>query len=145
VNPDGLPAGYAFELGVYEGVGTQYGVVFSGSAGSGSVPIEETLPLSGLQPGVTYAYRISVLSGYIPGESHTLQGAPVTFTTAGVPAVLQIPPPLAQLPIPNIAFPKLSLSPVLKCKSGYKRNKHGKCAKIKAKAKGKARKGKKKK
>jgi hypothetical protein len=106
VNPDGLPASYVFELGVYNGTGTQYGIVFSGPAGSNTVPIEEELALTGLQPGTTYAYRITVSSGYIGNESHTVQGAPVTFTTLGLPSVLVLPPVLTQLPIPNISFPK---------------------------------------
>jgi hypothetical protein len=110
VNPDGRPASYAFEVGVYDGTSTQYGVVFSGSAGSGSTPIEETWPLTGLQPGTTYAYRITISSGYIVTESHTLQGGAGTFTTTGLPAALSLPPVLGQLPIPKIAFPKTTPS-----------------------------------
>jgi DNA-binding beta-propeller fold protein YncE len=110
VDPDGLPATYAFELGVYEGAGTQYGIVFSGPAGSSSVAVEEALGLTGLQPGTTYAYRITVSSGYINNESHTLRGAPSTFTTGGLPSVLGLPAVMAQLPIPNIAFPAAATS-----------------------------------
>jgi NHL repeat len=105
VNPDGLPATYAFELGVYQGTGTQYGVVYSASAGSSTIPVEETLALSGLQPGTTYAYRLSISSGYITNETHTLQGAPAAFTTPGLPSVLANPPLLPQLAIPNVTFP----------------------------------------
>ncbi len=106
VDPDGLPATYAFEVGVDRGAGTQYGVASSGPAGAGSSAIEERLPLTGLQPGTTYAYRIAVSSGYIDNASHTVYGAPVTFTTAGLPAVLALSPILAQLPVPPVAFPK---------------------------------------
>lgn len=106
VDPDGQSATYMFELGVYAGAATQYGVVFSGPAGASSVPVEESLALTGLQPGTTYAYRIAIKSGYVKGESHTLQGTPLTFTTAGLPSVLPEPTVLAQLQIPNIAFPK---------------------------------------
>lgn len=105
VDPDGLPASYAFELGVYNGAATQYGVVFSGSTGAGTALEVEMLSLIGLQPGTTYYYRISIHSGYILNESHTLQGAPGTFTTLGLPATLASPTPLAMLPIPPIAFP----------------------------------------
>ena len=105
MNPDGLPASYAFELGVYNGAATQYGVVFSAPAGTSTVAVEETLALSGLQPGTTYAFRIAISSGYVENESHTVQGAPVTFTTAGLPEVLSVPAVLAQLAIPNISFP----------------------------------------
>jgi DNA-binding beta-propeller fold protein YncE len=105
VNPDGLPATYAFELGVYVGAGTRYGIVASGSAGSSTIPVEASLPLAGLQPGTTYAYRITISSGYISNPTHTLQGAPVTFTTGGLPAVLTPPAPMVQLAIPPIEFP----------------------------------------
>ncbi|HWY17651.1 MAG TPA: hypothetical protein VNY27_02945 [Solirubrobacteraceae bacterium] len=100
VNPDGQPANYIFELGVSAGSGTQFGVVFSGPTGASTTPVTETLALSGLQPGGTYAYRIVIRGGY--GEA---VGAPATFTTEGLPAVLTLPPLLAQIPIPPIAFP----------------------------------------
>ncbi len=116
VDPDGLPASYAFELGVYNGAATQYGVVFSGFAGSGSVLLEETLPLSGLQPGTTYAYRIAISSGYIDSASHTVQGQPATFTTTGLPTVLAPPPLFTQLPTPHVAFPKAGNKPPKKKK-----------------------------
>lgn len=103
VDPDGEPAAYAFEVGIYNGASTRYGNVFSGSAGEGDVPIEETLALTGLQPGTTYAYRIKVESSY-----GTAYGATVTFTTAGLPSVLVVPRVLAQLSVPNIGFPRES-------------------------------------
>jgi DNA-binding beta-propeller fold protein YncE len=106
VDPDGLTATYAFELGVYQGAATQYGTVFSGPAGEGVNPIEETLPLTGLQPGTTYAYRITITSAY-----GTSQGSPMTFTTSGLPAVLVVPSELSQLPIPPIAYPVNPSSP----------------------------------
>ncbi len=127
VNPDGQPATYAFELGVYAGSKTRYGVVFLGSAGTGTVPVTETLGLSGLQPGTTYAYRIVVASGY-----GTETGAPVLFTTTGLPSVLALPAPLAQLAIPAIAFPVEAKAATTvkksapKCKRGEKLA-HGKC------------------
>jgi NHL repeat len=106
VNPDGLPATYSFELGVYEGATTQYGDVFSGPAGTAATATEETLALTGLQPDTTYAYRIAVHSGYIHNSNNTIEGATVLFTTAGVPTVIEVPASLAQLAIPAIAFPK---------------------------------------
>jgi hypothetical protein len=108
VNPDGLPAGYTFELGVYNGATTQYGIVFSGSAGTSTTPIEKTLALTSLQPATTYAYRITITSGYIKNESHTIQGETKTFTTHGLPEALSEPAVLAQLPTPPITFPKVS-------------------------------------
>jgi hypothetical protein len=149
VNPDGAPTTYAFELGVYEGADTQFGVVASGNLEASSPPSEETLALSGLQPGTAYAYRISLTSGYIPGEAHTLQGGTVTFTTSGLPAVIAPPAVLAQLPVPAIAFPGETgdsggAKRVVVCRRGYKRGSHGQCVR-KAKPKMKAGRRKKKK
>ncbi|HEY5344389.1 MAG TPA: hypothetical protein VIJ66_12130 [Solirubrobacteraceae bacterium] len=135
-DPDGQPAVYVFELGVYEGAGTHYGIVFSGSAGASSTPVAESLPLSGLQPGTIYAYRIVVKSGY--GEA---VGQTLTFTTEGLPAVLAVPAPLAMLAVPNIAFPREAQShtttvkkkaSVVKCKRGKKRVR-GRCVAAKRK------------
>jgi NHL repeat len=101
VNPDGQAATYTFELGLYAGAATQYGVVFSGPAGAGSVPVEEKLVLSGLQPGTEYAYRIVV-----KGASGEAKGDTATFAIAGLPSVLVVPSMLAQLAVPPIAFPR---------------------------------------
>lgn len=106
VNPDGQPATYAFELGVYEGAGTQYGVVFSGPAGTGTTPLAQSLGLTGLQPGTTYAYRITVKSGY-----GTATGETVLFTTTGLPSILEVPSPLPLLAMPSIAFPSPAIPP----------------------------------
>ncbi|HEY3830407.1 MAG TPA: NHL repeat-containing protein [Solirubrobacteraceae bacterium] len=105
VNSAGQSATYAFELGVYAGAGTQYGVVFSGPAGAEEIALEEAFAVSGLQPGTTYAYRVAVSDGYVRSASHTVYGSPVLFTTAGLPSVLLSPPSLALLAVPNIAFP----------------------------------------
>ena len=112
VDPDGLPASYTFELGAYEGANTQYATIFTGPAGTGTASTQETLPITGLQPGTTYAYRITVTSGYIDNETHTIQGSPVTFTTAGLPAVLTSPPATGLLAIPTIAFPPQRQGPL---------------------------------
>jgi len=135
VSPNGAPTSYAFELGVYEGAATQYGVVASGSAGSGTAPVTVGLTLSGLQPGTTYAYRLSIASGYLPGAG-SAQGATVMFTTPGLPAAIAPPPLLAQLPVPSIRFPG---PPPPKCKKGFRRDKHGKCVRQKRKKKRDAR------
>ena len=101
VDADGQAATYMFELGRYNPSGTVYGVVLSGSAGAGESAVYESLGLSDLQPGTTYAYRIAIREG--TGE--VIHGEPVTFTTSGLPAVLSLPATLAQLPVPDIAFP----------------------------------------
>jgi NHL repeat len=126
VNPDGQPATYKFELGVYAGPTTQYGVVFSGLTGAGTTPVEKTLALTGLQPATTYAYRIQIASGY--GNA---TGQPETFTTTVLPAVVQIPVPVVMLTIPKIAFPEKPTP--AKCKHGLVRDKHNKCVKSKKK------------
>jgi hypothetical protein len=106
VNPQGSQSTYAFELGVYEGMATQYDIVASGSTGTGTVAEPETVTLTGLQPGKTYAYRISVGNGDIANETHTLQGAMATFTTAGAPVLLSSPPTVALLPVPAVSIPR---------------------------------------
>lgn len=109
VNPDGQPASYTFELGVYNGSSTRYGTVLSGPAGEGTTPVSEQLALSGLQPGTTYAYLIKVESGY-----GSAAGAPLTFTTSGLPAGPIGPALIPQLQIPNIEFPGVAVEPASK-------------------------------
>jgi NHL repeat len=105
VEPNGVPTTYSFELGIYNGAGTQYGVIAGGSAGSAEGPVPVSASLTGLQPGTTYAYRLSISSGYLLNETHTLQGATGTFTTPGLPSVLSSPASLPMLATPSIAFP----------------------------------------
>jgi hypothetical protein len=101
VDPDGASATYSFEVGVYAGASTQYGVVFSGSVAGASALVAEQLALTGLQAGTTYAYRIAISSpGY--GEA---KGAPVLLSTQGLPEALSSPVPLPLLAVPGISFP----------------------------------------
>jgi NHL repeat len=129
VNPDGALSAYTFELGVYQGSATQYSIVASGSTGTGTVAEPESFGLTGLQPGVTYAYRIAVSSGY-----GSAQGAPMIFTTGALPLIISSPVAPALLPLPDISFPKAPVT----CKRGYKLNKQSKCVKNKAKPKPKS-------
>jgi hypothetical protein len=101
VDPDGAGATYAFQAGIYNGASTVYSTIAQGPTGSESGPVPESFTLTGLQPGTTYAYRVTISSAYGVAE-----GTPVTFTTAGLPAVLFAPTVLEQLPVPPIAFPK---------------------------------------
>ncbi len=139
INPDGKPATYSFELGVYTGGSTQYGIVYSASTSAETTPIGESLGLSGLQPGTTYAYRISIHSGY-----GTAEGQPVTFTTEGLPAVLASPAPLPMLATPNVAFPSSittkPASKTKKAKAKAKKTKHKKQKKKKQRPRKHARK-----
>ncbi len=100
VNPDGQPAVYTFEAGLYEGAATQYGVVFTATVGAATTVVPEEVGLSGLQPGATYAYRIKLTSGYGAAYGETL-----TFTTQGLPAVLTVPATPMLLAVPAIVFP----------------------------------------
>jgi hypothetical protein len=100
VNPDGQPAVYQFELGLYNGSNTKFGTVISGELSGGFAPVERHVGLTGLQPGRTYAYRVYIQSGY--GTSY---GTTSTFTTEGLPGVLVIPTELGQLPVPQIKIP----------------------------------------
>jgi hypothetical protein len=124
VNPDGQPATYAFELGVYNGAGTQYGTVFSASTTAAATP---SFMLTGLQAGTMYAYRIAIRSGY--GEA---VGTATTFTTLGLPSVLPVGAAPVQLPVPSIPFPTEPKTPA-KCRHSYTHDKHGKCIKTKRK------------
>jgi hypothetical protein len=105
VNPDGQPATYCFELGVYAGSQTQYGALTSGTVPVNTTPIGEAFGVSGLQPGTTYAYRIKISTpGF--GEAY---GSPVLFTTEGLPTVLAVPAPLGVLAMPEgVTFPQES-------------------------------------
>jgi NHL repeat len=127
VNPGGQSATYSFELGVYAGASTRYGIVVSGTA---LTPTAESFSVTGLQPGTTYAYRIQIASGY--GSS---TGEPVTFTTGGLPSVLVLPAPVSLLAVPPVAFPveapALKPHPSVRCRRGQVRNRHGKCVRRK--------------
>jgi phosphodiesterase/alkaline phosphatase D-like protein len=129
VNPDGQAATYAFELGVYNPGGTQFGIVSSGAAGSSTGPVEESLQLTGLQPGTTYAYRISVHSGY--GEA---SGETMTFTTEGLPSVLEVPGVLGKLTFAHPPFPSESTVKT-RCKKGFRLDKSHKCVATRKKRK----------
>ncbi len=114
VEPDGQTVSYAFELGVDQGASTQYGVVYSGAVAASATPVAETFAPSGLQPGTSYAYRITVRYGNGLTSGWSATGSPVSFTTQGLPSVLSLPAPLAQLPVPSIVFPAAVTTPKTK-------------------------------
>jgi len=137
VDPDGPAETYAFELGLYAGAATQFGIVFSGPVEAGLEPVEKQLALAGLQPATTYAYRIWIQdssdpSGMVVGETRV-------FTTSGLPSVLESPASLPMLPVPATKFPTQGTPRgklVVKCKRGYQRNKRNRCVKKVKRAKG---------
>ncbi len=126
VDPDGQAATYQFELGLYNGENTHFGVVLTAEAGTGVGPSEERLALAGLQPGTTYAYRIAISSGHAtsPGEPTTFTyGATVTFTTAGIPEALSLPAVASLVPVPAIAFPTTVIATTTKPETKAKTHK----------------------
>ena len=130
VNPDGAGAIYTFQVGLYNGSSTVYSTVAAGATSAVAGPETEEFMVTGLQPGRTYAYEVTIKSSYTQlGEA--VAGAPVLFTTAGLPTVLFAPTTVTLLPVPNIVLPTM--------KQALK----GKNTKIK-KAKHRSRKGKRK-
>lgn len=128
VETDGQAATYTFELGVYEGAATRYGLVYSGPVAATSEAVPEQVQLSDLQPGTTYAYRIGVHVGDGSGPGASALGAAETFATQGLPDVLVSPAAAPLLATPDIAFPTITQpTHVAACKRGYKRNARGKC------------------
>ncbi|HSZ69709.1 MAG TPA: hypothetical protein VK756_05040 [Solirubrobacteraceae bacterium] len=121
VDPGGQQATYVFELGVYTGASTAYGVVLSGTVPAETQSVAESEQLTGLQPGTTYSYRITIRSGY--GEA---TGTVTTFTTEGLPAILTAPLATTLLPAPNIAFPNAPSKQAngKKKKASHKKTKH---------------------
>jgi hypothetical protein len=109
VEPNGLPATYAFELGVYQGAETAYGITQSGAVPPETGAVGESQPITGLQPGTTYAYRI-----VIHGVSGQSTGATVLFTTQGLPSLLNTPTSEPLLAAPNIPFPDTAQTPPAK-------------------------------
>ncbi len=127
VDTSGLPSTYGFEVAT----GTDYGPPTGlGSVGAGLSEAPVSLALTGLVPGVTYRYRLTVTN--LDGTSY---GEDRTFTTAVFASTFAVPPaPLPFVSVPSFVFPSESRSTVVK-------------KKVKAKAKSKKRlkaKGKKK-
>ena len=84
VNPDGPPTTYYFQYGGTTAYGEQSPPI---PAGKGDSVNGETGDLSGLQPGVTYHYRI-VASNESSGTPQTVYGQDETFTTPSTTPVL---------------------------------------------------------
>jgi phosphodiesterase/alkaline phosphatase D-like protein len=84
VNPDGPPTTYYFQYGGTIAYGQQSLPL---PAGKGSSVNGETGELSGLQPGVTYHYRI-VASNESSGTPQVAYGKDETFTTPSTPPIL---------------------------------------------------------
>lgn len=100
IETGGLTAAYTFEVGVYAGAATQYGVVFSGSVPASTGPVSRSLAVVGLQPGTIYAYRIQAENGYGSafGDTHVFE---TNRLAVSLPETLS-----SMIPVPSsISFP----------------------------------------
>jgi hypothetical protein len=105
VDSDGLQTAYGFQIATDTNYGPATGLGGVGAGLSETV----TLGLTGLQPGVTYHYRVQATN--VDGTTY---GADQTFTTPGFPSPLA---PVAVAPliaIPDIAFPVGATAPTPK-------------------------------
>jgi len=84
VNPEGKEAKYYFEYGKTVSYGTK---TTEASAGSGRTAVEESSAVTGLEPEVTYHYRIVAKNSF-----GTSDGADHTFTTLAQSWLLQTTP-----------------------------------------------------
>lgn len=98
VGTNGLPSTYGFEISTSTDYGPPTGL---GSVGAGLNEALVSLRLSGLQPGTTYHYRLTVTN--LDGTSY---GEDRTFTTSTFASTFATPPaPLPFVGVPQIAFP----------------------------------------
>jgi streptogramin lyase len=98
VDPNAAATTYRFEYGTTTAYGSSTPVT---SAGAGDAPVVVTAQLAGLDPGVTYHYRLVATS-----PVGTIFGADRTFTTAAPP------PPQPPPPQPVGGVPLLTAGPV---------------------------------
>lgn len=84
INPNGGETTYQFEYGTTTSYGSTVPTVAK-SIGSGSTTIVVSEPLTGLQPGVVYHYRISATNaaGVTKGEDRTLSTLALPTATTG--------------------------------------------------------------
>jgi hypothetical protein len=77
INPHGAEAGYYFQYGPTTAYGAQTPTI---SAGSGTVIVKVSQPISGLQLGTVYHYRVVAVT-----PTATIAGQDHTFTTKKIP------------------------------------------------------------
>jgi hypothetical protein len=78
VNPNGASTTYQFEYGLTTGYGTVVPTT-PGSAGSGTVAVNESAPVSGLTASTLYHFRLNATN-----SGGTSNGSDLTFTTSAV-------------------------------------------------------------
>ena len=105
VDPNASETTYRFEYGLTTAYGSS---TASASAGAGDAPVGVSAQISGLEPGVTYHYRLVASSA-----TGTSLGADGTFTTGAEPEQPGPPPPPAPVGGPPIltAGPSRNLGP----------------------------------
>ena len=82
LNPDGLPTSYYIQYG-----GVNYGQQTpTQNVPASTGPLGETITLQGLEPGVTYHYRL--VANNVNGINQTAFGEDATFTTTATPVAL---------------------------------------------------------
>jgi plastocyanin len=79
VNPNGQATEYFFKYGTTTGYGTD---TSAQSAGTGTISVSASVPVTGLAPGTTYHFEL--VATYASGSS-TVLGGDRTFTTASPP------------------------------------------------------------
>jgi hypothetical protein len=132
LEPKGEPTRWELLLGTAPGE-----LIYRASGRTSSSEAEPLVVNAGsLSAGTTYYYKFVAVN-----PDGTVETPEASFTTVAAPvAAPEITPPL--LALPDIAFPKEeALTPTTtpkktaKCPKGKKRNGHGKCIKVKTKAK----------
>jgi hypothetical protein len=144
VQTQGLPTRWELQLS------TNPAILQYQAAGNTTSPESEdlTVALENLQPGTTYYYKLTATNPNGTTETTeaaftTLPGAPptpiVTSPTSGFP-ILGIPPNIfpTEAKVTSTTIPKK----IAKCPRGRKRDKGGRCVRVKRKGGGRAKKGK---
>jgi len=132
LNGEGLPTRWEIQLGQTPGELQQ-----AASDNNGGALIGVTLHAASLSAGTTYYYKLVAVN-----PDGTVETPEAAFTTVAAPVIApQLSTPL--LALPDIAFPsEEKVTPggrgshpkkTAKCPKGKKRNKHGKCTKVKTK------------
>jgi hypothetical protein len=101
VNPRGVETSYVFQYGTTTAYGAQ---TAPASVGSGTAEVKVSQPITGLQPGTTYHYRVMAMSA-----AGTTNGQDVAFTTKKIPLTLKI----ATTPDPAVFGSSFSVTGVL--------------------------------
>jgi hypothetical protein len=127
IDPEGWDTVYHFEYGPTAAYGSDWPTV-DVQAGQFIGGQNVTIAVQNLQPSTEYHYRLVATNA-----AGTVYGPDQVFSTSAYPASL-----IAQVPVtgmlgitPQIASREASKRSITKCKHSYKRDKRGKCVKLK--------------